>query len=35
MECQCDNKVYSCTAEDILIWEIENEVDTCVFTQSF
>jgi len=35
MECQCDNKMYSCTAEGILIWEIENEAETSVFTQSF
>jgi len=35
MECQCDTKIYSCTAEDVLIWEIKNEVDTGVFIQSF
>jgi len=35
MECQCDNKVYSCTVEDILICKIANDVDTSVFTQTF
>jgi len=35
MECRCDSKIYSCTAEGILILEIENDIEASGLTQAF